>query len=156
MSADFWGVVVPTWLGALGTIAASTVALFAYLAGRSAQGGVKELANGLNSTSERSNDGDRAPLRGGGDQSSAPEPWLVEDDGRKVTFRNASGLPVVVTRVRGTGVPLTAGFSFPLAVPPTAAFAVQVHRILGGPAVTGVTLDWSLEDGREYSRTYYL
>lgn len=154
MSADFWGVVVPAWLGALGTIAASVVALFAYITGRAAQGGVKQLADGLNRTTSQAGNSEAPSLLDG--DARGKEPWVIEDDGSKVTFRNTSGSHVLVTGVHGFGVPLSSAFSFPIDVPASAAFKVIVHRILGGPAVIGVTIDWRPEDGQEISRTYYL
>lgn len=51
---DFWGVVVPTWAGAIGTIGASVVAVIALFAGRSAKRGVQNIGSGLNTDAENS------------------------------------------------------------------------------------------------------
>ena len=154
MDADFWGVVVPTWLGALGTIAASAVALVAYLAGRAAQGGVKQLAEGLNRSPSTAASEDREGLL---PDQRAVEPWLLDHDGPAVRFRNTSGGDVTVVNVEGVqDVPISLKFDLPARVPATAAIRMIVHRIIGGPAVTGVTLTWLDEHDRERSRTYYL
>lgn len=76
-AADFWGVVMPAWLGAVGTIAASVVALFAYLAGRSAQGGVKQLADGLDRSAHPNDEAGTAALRGSDGETHHSEPWAL-------------------------------------------------------------------------------
>ncbi len=85
------------------------------------------------------------------------EPWTFERDGKRGTFRNTSGETLTVTGASATGgVDLTLRAQFPLEVPSTASFDLLIHRVLGGPAVVGVTLDWTREDGAQLSRTYYL
>lgn len=49
---DFWGIVIPTWASAVGTIGASVVAVVALFAGRSAKRGVKNIGSGLNAEAE--------------------------------------------------------------------------------------------------------
>lgn len=156
---DFWGVVVPSWLGAVASIAASTVAVIAFINSLSAKGGVREIGAALNREATIQPEsgltvGVRAPTAAA---TSAPEPWSVESDGRVATFRNTSGRTLVVTGLTATGgIALTLHDRLPLDVPPTASFQVRLHPTLGGPAVRGLTLDWVRDDGAELSRAYFL
>lgn len=155
---DFWGVVVPSWLGAVASIAASTVAVIAFFNSLSAKGGVREIGEALNRepTVQREAAG-RLTITGAAAAAVAPEPWSFDSDGRVGAFRNTSGETLTVSGITATaGIEATLRDQLPLEVPPTASFHVRVHQTLGGPAVRGVTLEWVREDGAELSRTYYL
>ncbi|WP_311877512.1 hypothetical protein [Microbacterium forte] len=150
---DFWGVVVPSWLGAVASIAASTVAVIAFINSLSAKGGVREIGEALN----------REPTAQPGGRSlrassvAEPEPWMFRSDGRVGSFRNTSGEVLTVSGITATaGIEVTLSEQLPLDVPPTASFEVLLVRTLGGPAVRGVTIEWVREDGGLVSRTYYL
>ncbi|MFJ2543765.1 hypothetical protein [Microbacterium sp. NPDC087589] len=150
---DFWGVVVPSWLGAVASIAASTVAVIAFINSLSAKGGVREIGDALN------REPTVQPTRPTLSASSVAEaePWTFISDGRVGTFRNTSRELLVVSGISATaGVAATLREQLPLDVPPTASFQVRLHHTLGGPAVRGVTLEWGREDGAELTRTYYL
>ncbi|WP_091229054.1 hypothetical protein [Microbacterium sp. 3J1] len=150
---DFWGVVVPSWLGALASIAASTVAVIAFINSLSAKGGVREIGDALNREPTAHGAGERG-LRG---VAAAPEPWSVEIGRGVGAFRNTSGQLLTVTRMAATaGIEATLREQMPLEVPPDASFEVRLRRVLGGPAVRGVTLEWVPEDGERVTRTYYL
>lgn len=155
---DFWGVVVPAWLGSVGSIAASAVAVFAYINSRSARGGVKEMRGSVNQSTPTIYRTAVGSLNLAGSATAVVvEPWAFEDEGNKATFRNTSGETLTVASASATGgIDLTLREQFPLEVPPTASFDLNIHRVLGGPAVVGVTLDWTREDGAQLSRTYYL
>lgn len=150
---DFWGVVVPSWLGAVASIAASTVAVIAFINSLSAKGGVREIGDALN-REPTVQPGGRS-LRGS--SAAGPEPWMFGSDGRVGSFRNTSGEVLTVSGISATaGIEATLREQLPLDVPPMASFQVRLHRSLAGPAVHGVTLEWGREDGAELSRTYYL
>ena len=155
---DFWGVVVPAWLGAVGSIAASAVAVFAYINSRSARGGIEELRDSVNQSTPTIYRTANLSLDISGTGTAVViEPWDFEHAGNKGTFRNTSGETLTVSGASATGgIDLTLRAQFPLEVPPTASFDLIIHRVLGGPAVVGVTLDWIREDGAQLSRTYYL
>lgn len=150
---DFWGVVVPSWLGALASIAASTVAVMAFINSLSAKGGVREIGAALNR--EPSFRPGAPALR----QSTAvaPEPWSVGGDGRTGIFRNTSDEVLTVTRIAATeGIEATLRDRLPVDVPPSASFEVRLRSGLGSPAVRGVTVDWRSATGESLSRTYYI
>ncbi|WP_311260514.1 hypothetical protein [Microbacterium sp. WCS2018Hpa-9] len=150
---DFWGVVVPSWLGAVASIAASTVAVIAFINSLSAKGGVREIGDALN-REPTVQPGGRS-LRGS--SAAEPEPWMFGGDGRVGSFRNTSGEVLTVSGISATaGIEATLREQLPLGVPPGASFEVRLRRTLGGPAVRGVTIEWGREDGAELSRTYYL
>lgn len=150
---DFWGVVVPSWLGAVASIAASTVAVIAFINSLSAKGGVREIGDALNR--EPTAQPGARNLRGS--SVAGPEPWMFSSDGRLGTFRNTSGEVLTVSGISATaGIEATFREQLPLDVPPTASFQVHLQRSLGAPAVRGITLEWVREDGVELSRTYYL
>lgn len=151
---DFWGVVVPSWLGAVASIAASTVAVIAFINSLSAKGGVREIGEALNR--EPTVQGLRTRTLSAA-ATAAPQPWSFDGDGRVVTFRNTSGQVLTVSSVSATaGVEATLRDQFPLDIPPDASFDVRLRSTLGGPAVRGVVLEWSQGDGELLSRTYYL
>lgn len=151
-AADLWGTVVPTWLGAIGTVGASVVALVAWITSRSARGGVREIAQGLNGEA----DSGQPPQSITADSPPAAGVWAMEDHGNSaITFRNISGLPASLTDIRSEH-PVTIRFELPLAVPAGASFNVIFHRVLGGPAVAGISLEWILDDGRRGMKTFYL
>ncbi len=150
---DFWGVVVPSWLGAVASIAASTVAVIAFINSLSAKGGVREIGDALNR--EATVQPARPTLRGS--SVAEAEPWMFRSDRRVGSFRNTSGEVLVVSGISATaGIEATLREQLPLHVPPAASFQVHLRQGLGGPAVRGVTLEWVREDGAELSRTYYL
>ncbi|WP_447911714.1 hypothetical protein [Microbacterium phyllosphaerae] len=155
---DFWGVVVPSWLGAVASIAASTVAVIAFINSLSAKGGVREIGEALNREPTVQREADvSVGVRLSATATVGPEPWSFDSDGQVGTFRNTSGQLLVVSGITSTGgIALTLRDQLPLDVPPTASFQVRLHQILGGPAVRGVTLEWVREDGELLSRTYYL
>lgn len=151
---DFWGVVVPSWLGAVASIAASTVAVIAFINSLSAKGGVREIGEALNR--EPTEQGVRTRTLSAA-ATAAPEPWSFNGDGRVATFRNTSGHVLTVSSVSATaGVEATLRDQFPLDIPPDASFEVRLRSTLGGPAVRGVVLEWIQGDGELLSRTYYL
>ncbi|KIP90366.1 hypothetical protein RU09_11555 [Microbacterium sp. MEJ108Y] len=155
---DFWGVVVPSWLGAVASIAASTVAVIAFINSLSAKGGVREIGEALNREPTAQREADvSVGVRLSATATVGPEPWAFDSDGKVGTFRNTSGQLLVVSGIASTGgIALTLRDQLPLDVPPTASFQVRLHQILGGPAVRGVTIEWVREDGELLSRTYYL
>ncbi|WP_407361514.1 hypothetical protein [Microbacterium sp. LBN7] len=158
LPTDFWGIVVPAWLGAVASIAASAIAVLAFINSLSAKGGVREIGESLNrdQTIYREASG-TLHLSGTATATVAPEPWSFDGEGGVGVFRNMSGELLTVSGIATVGgIDLTLSDQFPLEVPPTASFEVRIHRILGGPAVRGVTLNWIREDGAELSRTYYL
>lgn len=155
---DFWGVVVPSWLGAVASIAASTVAVLAFINSLSAKGGVREIGEALNRepTVQPHGVGNLA-ISGSATATVGPEPWSIGSDGRVGVFRNTSGETLTLSGISATaGIEATLRDQLPLEVPPTASFRVRVHQALGGPAVRGVALEWVRDDGVELSRTYYL
>lgn len=160
---DFWGIVVPTWLGAAGSIAASAIAVIAYVNSRSAKSGVQELGDSLNRV-PTINTTATGTLHIGGTATATTQPrvvWAFEHNDNVGTFRNESGALMTVTDISGSrGVDLTLRYELPLSVPPTAMFRVNVHRILGGPAVTGITLEWANGDGtassERFSQTFFV
>lgn len=155
---DFWGVVVPSWLGALASIAASTVAVIAFINSLSAKGGVREIGDALNREATiQPEPGLTVGVRASSAATTGPEPWSVHSDGRVATFRNTSGRTLIVTGVTSAGgIAPALRDRLPLEVPPTASFEVRLHPVLGGPAVRGLTLRWVGEDDVELSRTYFL
>lgn len=155
---DFWGVVVPSWLGAVASIAASTVAVIAFINSLSAKGGVREIGEALNREPTVQPEAVGKPsITRSGTAPVVPEPWSFDSDGRVGAFRNTSGETLTVSRITATaGIEATLRDQLPLEVPPTASFPVRVHQTLGGPAVRGITLEWVREDGARLSRTYYL
>lgn len=150
---DFWGVVVPSWLGALASIAASTVAVLAFINSLSAKGGVREIGEALNR---------QPPIRPGAptlrqSTAAAPEPWSVAGDGRAGIFRNTSDEVLTVTGIAATaGIEATLRDQLPFDVPSSASFEVRLRSGLGSPAVRAVTVDWRQATGESLSRTYYL
>ncbi|WP_120494893.1 hypothetical protein [Microbacterium phyllosphaerae] len=151
---DFWGVVVPSWLGAVASIAASTVAVIAFINSLSAKGGVREIGEALNR--EPTVQGLRTRTLSAA-ATAAPEPWSFESDGHIGTVRNTSGEVLTVSEITASaGIEATLRDQLPFDVPPTASFDVRLHQALGGPAVRGVTVEWVREDGAALARTYYL
>lgn len=150
---DFWGVVVPSWLGAVASIAASTVAVLAFINSLSAKGGVREIGEALNR--EPATPPGTSTLRGA--VPAEREPWTVAADGRVGTFRNTSDDVLTVLGISATaGVDPTARDRLPFDVPPSASFEVRLRSGLGAPAVRGVTLEWRGGGGEPVRRTYYL
>jgi hypothetical protein len=155
---DFWGIVVPTWVGAVGSLSASLIAVAAFLYSRSAQGGVKAIGESLNQapTIERVASGELHLTGAATATVGPPHPWSFMVDGPTAVFRNEGTETVTVTGLAGTdGVNLTR-VQVPIEVPASASFEIRVHRILGGPAVRGITIDWTTASEDHLSRTYYL
>ena len=155
---EWWAQIIIPGVGALGTIAAVVVAVFALAFSRSAKSGVENIREGLNR--------DSGPLEAvttvSGEATIRAEgvvrqSWEMANHGGQVRFRNTSGQEVTLTGVEGTGNhSVTAHFSLPTPVPAGASIDFVVHRVLGGSAVVGVTLEWTLPDGRSARRTYYI
>lgn len=160
---DFWGIVVPTWIGALGSVAASAIAVIAYINSRSAKSGVQELGDSLNKVPNVTRTAAGTLNLGLSATATVgpPRVWDFEHQDSMATFRNVSGQLVTVTDISGSrGLDLTLRNEMPLPVPPTAKFRARVHRILGGPAVTGVTIEWmdgaGSDDGDRFSETFFV
>lgn len=164
---DFWGVVMPAWVGAGGTFAASIVAVIALIIGQRARGSARNIATGLNRDSEPTAltvDDLAAAAREAGVAAGtiarmriAAHPWAFERDGDTLTFRNQSGERMTVTSFDMIGgLAVVYRGDIPLDVPDGASFQLQARRTLGGGEVRGITVSWVMESGQQLSRTYYL
>lgn len=160
---DFWGIVVPTWVGAFGSVMASAVAVIAYVNSRSAKSGVREIGDSLNQVPNVTRTA-VGTLNVEGSATATvgpPRVWEFEHQDSMATFRNVSGRLLTVTNISGSrGLDLTLRNEMPLLVPPTAKFRARVHRILGGPAVTGVSIEWmdgaGSDDGERFTETFFV
>lgn len=183
---DFWGVVVPTWASAIGTIGASVVALIALFAGRSAKRGVKNIGSGLNVEAEhtaeeaaddRAERQEEARLRDLVDAreagvrtfeerstaSSGPRVrWqLFAQNKSKHGLLNDSATTAAVMSVKdvsdGYRDALSVLTPLPVDIGPGASLLFSIERSLASPAVTAVEVTWTEgRNGRVRRQVFYV
>jgi hypothetical protein len=168
-STDFWGVAVPAWLGAVGTILASVVALIALYIGRRAAGGVRQIASGSNQSGPSTpiaTEPVQADATGGGSMNvtatltaeaevrraeSVPVTWRIEEVEQRSGYRlrNTSPTIAVLTKMEliNDAARLERHGMFPSVLLGGEAFDFTIQRIIGGPEVVGIRIGWSEDNG---------
>ncbi|WP_243063219.1 hypothetical protein [Humibacter sp. RRB41] len=174
---DLWGVAIPGWIGAIGTVGASIIAVIGLLLGRGARQGVKQLAEDSNRNVNNGADQDRRnvgevhavlPLIQGdisGDNEPEPEratslgvTWRLEQrPNQRWLLINTSPTKALIINVQcSDNIDVTIEATLPADVPPGAAFAFTAHRKLGLNPVASLYIDWTVADGSSDSATFYL
>lgn len=152
---DFWSTILPAYLGALGSIAASTVAVAAFVRDLRTRRGLKEVAEASATTVEILPDGapreDGRPSIAPGrpddvDGAVADEPRLeLATHGRQTVLRNAGPQPISITHVSvpSGGKRLVLTDAVPARVEPGEGFAFVVEELIGGAAIAGLQVRWA-------------
>jgi len=152
---DFWSTTFPAYLGALGSIAASSVAVAAFIRDLRTRAGLKEVAQTATSTIEL------APATGPGGAQNPPtirpprgdtrvemgedEPRLeLTSRGNQTVLLNMGAEPIRITalRVPSAGKTLMLRNPVPGSLGPGEGFGFVVHDLLGGPAVAALLVEW--------------
>jgi len=174
MSPDVWGVVVPTWLGGVGGLAAAVVSTIALIKSLKTQGGVETLKSAANAAGESTapaaaTTSVTAPSTAGAKAvpsapALSPVSWTAWNEGRgRYRLRNDSshtGAPARLTRFRDVtpGGDGAAVYTGPLPVELQARESVPfiIEKSLISPSVTAIELTWEDADGTERKRTLYI
>lgn len=169
---DFWGAVVPAWLGGVGGIAAAVVSTIALIKSLKTQGGVETLKNAANttatsieaSTTLTAPHGSEAPEASSTRPSQSPVSWTAWHEARsKYRLRNDStntGASATLTGFQDVtpGGDDAASYAGPLPVDLAAGESVPftIDKSLVSPSVTAIELTWTDSDGTERRRTLYI
>lgn len=144
---QFWASVFPAYLGAIGSIAASAVAVVAFIREIRTRKGLKEVAQSTSETVAISTSPSAVgPLR---TPPGGTEPLELVAHGRQTVVRNLTQQPVEIIdiRVPSGGKALTLRSAFPGMVEPGEGFGFIVHDLLGGPAIAALLVEWRTPDG---------
>lgn len=154
---DFWGVVLPAYLGALGAIISGGVATFALIRDIGTRKGLATIAQDANDRAvARPIDVPAAPAVAApvaGRDAPPPlpgRPHKVPFEIRTLTrglyvLRNVTDHPVRLLGISTAGrTQATFSFDLPLEIAPGEGYELHVHHPLGGPAI--VTVTFTFED----------
>lgn len=157
---DFWSTTFPAYLGALGSIAASVVAVAAYIRDLRTRAGLKEVAQAATSTIEMAPGAEPAepespptiqpPRADSPLDSRGDEPRLeLTSHGNQTVLRNMGAEPVLISdlRVPSGGKVLSLRNPVPSWVEPGEGFGFIVHDLLGGPAIAALLVEWTDSSG---------
>ena len=133
-ATDFWGIVFPGYIGAIGGAVSSVVGVVAFVLSLRNRNGVKQIAGVLNARAgvEEAAAGTRAV-------PSASVSWRVERAGRMLRLANRSAAAATLLSLVGasTEVPL------PVEVGAGGSIPFAVERSLVAPTVTAVEVEWT-------------
>lgn len=152
----FWASVFPAYLGAIGSIAASAVAVVAFIREIRTRKGLTEVAQATSETVEISTLPPAvAPLT---TRTGGTEPLELVTHGRQTVIRNLTQLPVEIIdiRVPSGGKALTLRSAFPGTVEPGEGFGFIVHDLLGGPAIAALLVEWRTPDGATRMSKFFI
>jgi hypothetical protein len=157
---DFWGSTFPAYLGALGSIAASTVAVAAFVRDLRTRRGLKEVAESSASSVEivRSDASEQEHLpsvapgvRGSrADPGRDDEPRLeLTTHGERTVLRNGGPQPISIADVSipSGGKRLMLTEALPARVEPGEGFGFVVSELMGGAAVAALQVRWTDSGG---------
>jgi hypothetical protein len=178
--SDFWGAVVPTWIGAVGGAVSTVIGAAAFVSSQRNRRGVEEIGRGLN-TAARAGAAAAGPVAGaaapgkaadGAPAAGAPAAgtgprtayssvddvvWTVSRDGRRHVLRNESASQPATLVSLSSATPVTVVrplVALPAEVTPLGVLPFAVDRRFTGPSVTAVEVVWS--DGPAGTRTVTL
>lgn len=166
---EFWSTIFPAYLGAIGSIAASTVAVAAFIRDMRTRAGLKEMAQSAVSTIE-------LPSPDAGGTPTAPTiapPFLVHPDpsapaaapllelttrGKQTGLRNLSTEPIRISdlRIPSGGKEVTLRGDLPGVVEPGEGFGFIVRDLLSGPAITALLVEWVDGGGVAHLSRFYV
>lgn len=144
----FWASVFPTYLGAIGSIAASAVAVVALVRDIRTRKGLKEVAQSASVTIDvPSSEPSIAPRL---DHADAGGPLVLVAHGSQTVIRNLTEQPIEIVdiRVPSGGKATTLRTELPGVVQPGEGFGLIVHDLLGGPAIAAMLVEWRSIDGQ--------
>jgi hypothetical protein len=145
-ATDFWGIVFPGYIGAIGGAVSSVIGVIAFVLSVRNRNGVKQIAGALNARAgvEESGVGARAV-------SSESVSWRVERAGRMLRLANRSAAAATLLSLVGasTEVPL------PVEVGAGGSIPFSVDRSLVAPTVTAVLVEWT-EAGARHTVTLWV
>jgi hypothetical protein len=144
----FWASVFPTYLGAIGSIAASAVAVVALVRDIRTRKGLNEVAQSASVTIDvPSSEPSIAPRL---DASDAGQPLELVARGTHTVIRNLTQQPIEIVdiRVPSGGKAITMRTEFPGVVQPGEGFGLIIHDLLGGPAIAAMLVEWRSTDGQ--------
>lgn len=156
---DFWSSILPAYLGAVGSIAASTVAVAAFVRDLRTRRGLREVAeSSATSVAVLSGDATReeslpsiARARAGRIDGGTEGGWLLEltTSGRRTVLHNAGPGAISLTHV---GIPsggkrLVLPGPLPARVEPGEGFAFTVDELMSGAAVAALEVRWTDSGG---------
>ena len=157
---DFWSTTFPAYLGAVGSIAASVVAVAAFVRDLRTRAGLKEVAQAAASTIEIT------PGTGPGEAQDPPTIRPPRDDtgvgardegprleltsrGAQTILRNMGAEPIQISglRVPSGGKALSLRNPVPASVEPGEGFGFVVSDLPVGPALAALLVEWVDSDG---------
>lgn len=156
MDPEFlWGTVVPSYAGALGTIAASTIAAIALFRDVSTRKGLREVAQASTTTVTDSAPASIAyPARESAGESQLEMTTL----GNQTVLRNMTDLPIVIQNldVPNGGKVISLRENLPATVAPGEGFGFIVHTVLSGPAIAALMVQWTDGEGAPKTSRFFV
>ncbi|MCR2824213.1 hypothetical protein [Microbacterium sp. zg.Y909] len=138
---DFWGVAVPAWVAAVGTVAAAIFAAYAVIKSVQTGGGLDQVTAGLNrvGSSEWISEGRPTPST---EETAAV--WDIERTGRAgYELVNTSDRPLMLDRFEDSmGGRIVSMEGLPKLIPPGMRLPFDPRHYLGGPSVVATTILW--------------
>lgn len=152
----FWASVFPAYLGAVGSIAASAVAVSAFIRDIRTRKGLNEVAQSSSVTTDVP---DHEPsIAPRGQALDRTQPLELVARGSQTVIRNLTQEPIEIVdiRVPSGGKAIALRSELPGAVQPGEGFGLTVRDSLGGPAIAAMLVEWRGADGRRRLTRFFV
>lgn len=159
MDPEFiWGTVVPAYLGALGTIAASTIAAIALIRDTRTRKGLNEIAQVANEVTEATADQTRESIAYAAREPARESGLHLMTHGDQTVLRNMTSGRITISSmdVPSGGKTLTMRVALPAEVEAGEGLGFIVHDLLGGPAIAALEVSWVNERGVPQRSRYFV
>lgn len=152
----FWANVFPAYLGAIGSIAASTVAVIALIRDLRTRKGLREVAQTASSTVDLPRDAPSIAPRS--PEPAGDQPLALITGRRRTIIRNLTREPVEIIDVRipSGGKSITLAHPLPMIVQPGEGIGLTLRDQLTGPALAAMLVEWAGTDGRSRLTTLFV
>lgn len=153
-NTDLWGVAVPAWIGAVGSVAAAVVAAIAIIQSIRNQGGLKTLTLAVRDGRGVAPTVLTAP-------ASDPVRWVAWHEQRsRYRLRNDAAASVAVLTSFADVTPsgdnaATTHVDLPVELAGQQSIPFLIEKTLASPAVTAIELTWR-EDDTEHTTVIYV
>lgn len=157
---DFWGIVVPGYIGAIGGLISAVIGAVALIQSLRARGGVRSIAAGLNAEQRAEPAADAIEIPDDANAASAPRTehresltWAIrKSSGDQYRLMNRSQtvtatLTGIIEVSEGDDLTLDPSAPLPADIPPQGQYAFYLARTFTSPAVTALRIEW-IEPGR--------
>jgi hypothetical protein len=153
---DFWGIVIPTWIAAIGGLATAALAIYATISSIRNRRTSEAISSGLNAqvnaaTTTAATEG-HAPSDIGYATSTLPErpiSWRIQRDGKRYQLINGSRVVAHLQDARDVSDGDDAFqllIDLPIDIQPGSSLPFTIEKTFASAAVTAIELTWTQGD----------